>query len=94
MRTPPRPSMPPIPASSTSGQLRTRVVSTSPRWQHARVGLSLLRAFPPNAFGLRGGFGSAKHDAVFTDLAGANTLGNLNLWFAVGAGQADACRVE
>ena len=33
-------------------------------------------------------------DAVFTDLDGANTLGNLNLWFTVGAGQTDACRVE
>ncbi len=33
-------------------------------------------------------------DAVFTDVDGASTLGNLNLWFTVGAGQTDACRVE
>jgi M6 family metalloprotease-like protein len=55
---------------------------------------------PPVATSLSPAAGSAApntnvfFDAVFTDLDGANTLGNLNLWFTVGAGQTDACRVE
>jgi len=54
----------------------------------------------PTATGVTPAAGSAVpstnvlFDAVFTDLDGANTLGNLNVWFTAGAGQTDACRVE